>query len=188
MIEFETHENVHFLLPCVPLTEIILWSQFKRRKPLYAFSKKHITKADFVHPLVGLGRLLGLLFVQLPHGPVRKTMSRSSEELWARFHKGFLSMFSLSLQPGSASRKCKEQISLQEHHWIMGWKALWAWCLCCHWYWIQGLVSGSCLRVYERWKKASSRFGNSQAWVQKGPLPPENWSHFPSLCDKPYWD
>lgn len=37
-----------------------------------------------------------------------------------------------------------------------------------------GTVSGSCLRVYEKWTKASSLLGNSQAWVQKGPLPPEN--------------
>lgn len=75
--------------PVVPLLEITLWTQLKRRKLLYAFSKKYITKSYFVHPLVGLGRLPGLLFVQLPNGPVRKTMTR--EELWAPFHKGLLS-------------------------------------------------------------------------------------------------
>lgn len=73
--------------PVVPLLEIILWTQFKRRKLLYAFSKKYITKTYLLHPLVGLGRLPGLLFVQLPNGPVRKTMTRSREEPWAGFRK-----------------------------------------------------------------------------------------------------
>lgn len=54
--------------PVVPFLEIILWSQFKRRKLLYAFSKKHITKIDFVHPLVGWGRLPGLLLYSFPMG------------------------------------------------------------------------------------------------------------------------
>lgn len=161
--------------PVVPLLEIILWIQFKRRKLLYAFSKKYITKTYFLHPLVGLGRLPGLLFVQLPNGPVRKTMTRSREEPWAGFTK--------------ASCQCSHCLYRQEVHpenvrnrpHCRNTNGLWdgrplGHDVCA----VIGIEFSDLFQApawgsMRKWMKASL-FGNSQASVQKGLLPPENWT------------